>query len=162
MHLKYGSTPFLLLPRRQIQCSVRDGKSNIYFHQDMQDFGGANCTRVQGMKQKSSNNIHLRNSFGKEKWSMLELRFERTLSHNDQDCDNPLGKLRSNRIDRSLGASATRSPASKLADDRECTVSMARYLSFMEWKIFDCKQAKNMKTKRKNPLPEKLYCRRKI
>lgn len=70
---------------------------------------------------------------------MLGLCFESTLSHEDKDCDSPLGMLRTNRIYRSLGASRTQSPASKLTDGRERTTSMAQYLSFMEWKIFDCK-----------------------
>ena len=46
------------------------------------------------------------------------------------------------------------SPASpaKLADGKAYITSMAKDLSFMEWKIFDCKGAKNTKLEGKNCL----------
>lgn len=163
LHLKYDSILFLLLPGWQIQCSGSDGKSNTYFDQDMQDFGGANLTFVQRMKQKSSNNII------SETLQEREVEYVGTAfweCRGDKDCDSSLGMPRTNWIYRSLGTSRTRSPASKLTDGRECTISKAKYLSFMEWKIFDCKWATNMKIKRgkkkKKTLPGKLYCRRKI
>lgn len=145
LHLKYDSILFLLLPGWQIQCSGRDGKSNTYFDQDMQDFGGANLTFVQRMKQKSSNNII------SETLQEREVEYVGTAfweCQGDKDCDSPLGMPRTNWIYRSLGVSRTRSPASKLTDGRECTISKAKYLSFMEWKIFDCKWVTNMKIKR--------------
>lgn len=142
---------FLFLHGLQAQDSIWGRMSTIYFYQDMQAFWGANYNFPQLVKWKLSSNIIGQIPSVKENGvccsyilrvhSATVISTIKPKTYRDTEEASSIGMPVTNWIYSRLGAPRSWSPASAalLTDDKECIISMATHLSFMEWKIFDGK-----------------------
>lgn len=150
----WSTTPsilFFFLHGLQVQGSIWGRKFTIYFYQDMQAFWWANYNFAQLVKWKLSSNIIWQIPSGKENGvcgsyvlrvhSATVISIIKPKTYRDTEEDSSAGRPVTNCIYSRLEAPRSWSPASAalLTDDKECIISMATHLSFMEWKIFDGK-----------------------